>query len=61
MTDLNTEFSCRDYTGQNLGFQVSADGKKVWVCINGICVLRCKDLSFVSVTDERNNERYNKD
>lgn len=33
--------------------QVSADGKKLWVNINGVCALRCSQVEVMDVEDMR--------
>ena len=51
---INTaETECRDYKSDFFEIFVSSNGKKVWVCINGACVLRCEDIKEVIITDTR--------
>ncbi len=38
---------------ESLGFQISADGQRVWVCVNGQCVLRAKGIEALEVRDDR--------
>jgi len=32
------------YDADTVGFQTSVDGQRVWLCINGECVLRVKGI-----------------
>lgn len=39
---------------ETVGLQVSADGQRVWVCVDGTCALRVKGISEgVGITDDR--------
>lgn len=41
-----------DLEGEILGFQVDSHGK-VWVCVDGMCVMRVRGLETVEITDLR--------
>ncbi len=40
---------------ESVGIQISQDGQRVWVCINGMCVLRIKGIApgSISIVDNR--------
>ncbi len=38
---------------QSVGIQISADGNRVWVCVDGGCILRIKGIQFVAIQDDR--------
>lgn len=38
---------------KSLGVQISTDGQRVWVCVNGQCVLRAKGIEVLDVRDDR--------
>ena len=41
---------------QSVGVQVSADGNRLWVCVDGTCVLRVKGITeLIGIQDDRNN------
>ena len=37
----------------SVGFQISEDGQRIWVCIDGSCVLRVKGIKHFGFTDLR--------
>lgn len=40
---------------ESVGIQISADGNRLWVCIDGGCVLRIKGIKEpIEITDDRN-------
>lgn len=43
-----------------VGFQVSHDSRRIWFCINGVCILRVKNVlpMAVEITDDRNNQDF---
>ncbi|KKN80809.1 hypothetical protein LCGC14_0326150 [marine sediment metagenome] len=49
---MNQEF----FDVECLGLQISADGQRVWVCVNGQCVLRAKGIELLEVRDDRISE-----
>jgi hypothetical protein len=36
-----------------VGVQISADGTRIWVCVDGECVMRAKDVPLIQITDDR--------
>lgn len=52
MNGKNQEF----FNVECLGFQISADGQRVWVCIDGQCVLRAKGIELLEFRDDRISE-----
>jgi hypothetical protein len=42
-----------DYSGCDIGVQFSGLGDRIWVCVDGVCVLRAKDISSLMVQDDR--------
>jgi len=45
-----------DYTPQEcVGIQISEDSRRVWVCVDGECVLRIHKCKVLEVTDLRDN------
>jgi hypothetical protein len=36
-----------------VGIQISADGQRFWLCVNGVCIMRIKGISGVQMTDDR--------
>lgn len=46
-----------DYSNvEVVGIQISEDSNRIWVCINGECVLRVKGIRQLEITDMRNPE-----
>lgn len=44
----------RDYYNvDSVGIQISAHEKKIWVCVNGQCVLRVKGIEKLELFDDR--------
>ncbi len=42
---------------KGLGLQISTDGQRVWVCVDGQCVLRAKGIKILEVRDDREETR----
>jgi hypothetical protein len=39
---------------KDMGIQISQDGQRVWVCVNGICILRVKGIKDkLEIMDDR--------
>lgn len=36
-----------------VGIQVSSDGNRLWLCVNGACVLRVKNIKRIDIDDAR--------
>lgn len=44
----------RDYKDlEAIGVQISEDGNRIWVCVNGTCVLRAKGIQNIEINDMR--------
>jgi len=41
---------------ESVGIQISADGLKVWICIDGECVLRVKGVKEIGILDKREED-----
>ena len=38
---------------EDVGIQISADGQRVWICIDGECKLRVKNIDHIEFRDDR--------
>jgi hypothetical protein len=52
-----TEFHLNVFDAEAVGFQVSEDANRVWLCINGVSVVRVKGIKNFEFTDLRKKTR----
>ncbi len=38
-----------------IGIQISNDGKKIWVCVNGVAMLRAQGIEYLQLDDMRDS------
>ena len=38
---------------ESVGIRVAADAQRIWVCVNGACVLRVRGIKILELQDDR--------
>lgn len=51
--DLRDDTLLDIFDAETVGIQISDDGKRVWVCVDGICRFRVKGTLSLTVADGR--------
>lgn len=51
--DLRDDTLLDIFEAETVGIQISPDGKRIWVCVDGICRFRAKGILSLTVTDDR--------
>lgn len=51
--DLRDDTMLDIFDAETIGIQISPDGKRIWVCVDGVCRLRVKGIGTVEIDDMR--------